>query len=67
MKAPASAAIATASGSAEPGRDAEMNEERRRGVGAEPDIEGVPERELPGEAHHDVPGLRRYRRSRASG
>ena len=31
--------------------------ERRRRVGAEPDIERVAERELAGEAHHDVPGL----------
>ena len=34
-----------------------MDEQRRRDIGAEPDIERVAERELAGEAHHDVPGL----------
>src|SRR5690606_39219968 len=34
-----------------------MDIERGGGVGAEPDIERVAERELPGKAHHDVPGL----------
>ena len=42
---------------AEPGADAEMHIERRRRVGAEPDIERMPERQLPGKAHEDVPGL----------
>ena len=42
---------------AEPGQEAEMHEERRAGIGAEPDIERMPERELPGEAGHDVPRL----------
>ena len=42
---------------AEPGADAEIDIERGRCIGAEPDIERVAERQLPGKAHHDVPGL----------
>ena len=41
----------------EPRPDAEMHVERRGGIGAEPDIDGVAERELAGEAHHHVPRL----------
>src|SRR6185312_7445647 len=42
---------------ADPGRHAPMAEQRSAGIGAEPDIERVAERELPGEAGDDVPGL----------
>ena len=42
---------------AEPRADAEMHVERRRRIGAEPDIERMAERQLPGKAHHDVPAL----------
>src|SRR5215813_5704118 len=41
----------------EPGADPEVEPEQRTDVAAEPDIERVPERELPGEAHHQVPSL----------
>src|SRR5262249_5043923 len=41
----------------EPRPDAEMDIERRRGICAEPDIDGVAEGELAGEAHHHVPRL----------
>ena len=57
MMAPASAATGIATEQAEPRPDAEMHVERRRRIGAEPDIERVAERQLPGKAHHDVPGL----------
>jgi hypothetical protein len=40
-----------------PWPDAEMDEQRRTGIGSKPDIKGVTEGELPGEAHHHVPGL----------
>src|SRR5262249_2828554 len=42
---------------AEPGAEAEEDPQKRRRIGAEPDIECVTERELPGKAHHQVPGL----------
>src|SRR5438874_1113488 len=42
---------------AEPGRQSVMHEERGADIGAEPDIERMAERQEPGEAHHDVPGL----------
>src|SRR5262245_52616727 len=41
----------------DPWADSKMNIERRRGIGAQPDIERVTERQLAGKAHHDVPGL----------
>src|SRR5689334_2882607 len=44
-------------GKADPRPDAEMHVERRRGIGPQADIERVAERQLPGKAHHDVPGL----------
>src|SRR5262249_37780358 len=44
-------------GQPEPRPDAEMDVERRRRIGAEPDIDGVAEGELAGEAHHHVPRL----------
>src|SRR5215831_5131296 len=44
-------------GQAEPRPDTEMNVERRGCIGAEPDVNGVAERELAGEAHHHVPRL----------
>src|SRR5688572_17982378 len=42
---------------ADPGAQAEVHVQRGGRVGAQADVERVPERELPGEAHHDVPGL----------
>ena len=57
MKAPASAAIGTATSRPEPRPDAEMHVERRRRIGAKADIERMTERQLAGKAHHDVPGL----------
>src|SRR5579884_1480321 len=42
---------------AEPRRHAEIDEQGRGHIRAKPDIECMPERELPGKAHHDVPGL----------
>src|SRR5262249_4778618 len=42
---------------AKPGRQPIMHEERRRSVGAEADIERMPDREQADIAHHDVPGL----------
>src|SRR5262249_2003280 len=41
----------------DPGPDAEMDIERGGGIAAEPDIEGVAERQLAGKSHHHVPGL----------
>jgi hypothetical protein len=41
----------------EPRPDAKLYEEQRGHIAAEPDIERVAERQLPGEAHHQVPGL----------
>ena len=57
MTAPQAAATGTAAKKSEPGRDAVAREQERSDIGAEPDIERVPERQLPGKAHHDVPGL----------
>ena len=42
---------------AEPWADAEAGEQHRRDITGKPDIERMAERKLPGEAHHDVPGL----------
>src|SRR5258707_14948423 len=42
---------------AEPRRDPVMDEERRRRIAAEPDIERVADGEQPRISHHDVPGL----------
>src|SRR5688572_11477158 len=42
---------------ADPGAQAEMHVQRGRGIGAEAHVKRMPERELAGEAHHDVPGL----------
>ena len=44
---------------ADPRTDAVMHVERGGRIGAEPDIDRVAERQLPGKAHHDVPGLPR--------
>src|SRR5262249_62148606 len=44
-------------GQAEPRPDTEMNVERRGRISAKPDVNGVAERELAGEAHHHVPRL----------
>src|SRR6185437_6875025 len=41
----------------DPRQHAEMLEERAAQIGAEPEIEGMAEGKLAGEAHHDVPGL----------
>src|SRR5258708_37681703 len=41
----------------EPWTDAVAGEQHRRDITAEPGIDGMAERELPGTAHHDVPGL----------
>src|ERR1051326_5026699 len=37
--------------------DAEVDPQRRRHIGAEPEVERVAERELPGKSHQQVPGL----------
>src|SRR5579871_1350029 len=42
---------------ADPRRDPVASEQRRGDVSTETGIEGVAERKLAGEAHHDVPGL----------
>src|SRR5262249_18859682 len=42
---------------AEPRPDAEMNIKSSSGVSAETNIKCVPQRQLPGKAQHDVPGL----------
>src|SRR6266568_1258568 len=42
---------------AEPRPDAEMDPQRRRHIGADAQIERVAERQLPGEAHQQIPGL----------
>ena len=42
---------------ADPGTDAEPGEQPGRDVGAEPRVNRMTERELPGKAHHDIPGL----------
>src|ERR1700694_5207912 len=42
---------------AEPGSDAEMGPQRRRRVGTEAEVERVAERQLPGKAHQQIPGL----------
>ena len=57
MIAPASAGDRQRQRQADPRAYPEMEEQRRRRVGAEADVEGVAERELAGKAHHDVPGL----------
>src|SRR5262245_55868480 len=44
-------------GQSDPGPETEMDIERRGRVAAEPDIDGVAEGELAGEAHHHVPRL----------
>src|SRR6185437_8715054 len=41
----------------QPRTKAKMHIERSRGIRAEPDIERMTERQLPGKAHHDVPTL----------
>src|SRR5215831_554049 len=41
----------------EPGPYAKMHKERRRCVGTKAHIKRMPQRELSGKAHHDVPGL----------
>src|SRR5262245_4369574 len=41
----------------DPGADSKMHKKRRRGIGAQPHIERMTERQLAGEAHHYVPGL----------
>src|SRR5512134_1894016 len=40
-----------------PGPDPVVEEEARRGIRADPHVQGVAERELPGEPHHHVPRL----------
>ena len=41
----------------QPWDDAEMLEQRRRGVSAQPDVQRMADRELAAETHHHVPGL----------
>ena len=57
MMAPTSAGDRQRQGQADPRAHAEVEEQRRRRVGAEADVERMAERELAGKAHHDVPGL----------
>src|SRR5262249_36480419 len=42
---------------AEPRPDPELDPQQRAHIAAKPDVERMPERELAGKAHHQVPGL----------
>jgi len=64
MMAPQTIATADARREARSTAHAVMDVKRRGGIAAEPDIDGMAERQLPCEPHHDVPTPGRYRRSR---